>query len=282
LVANSTSSVVEFEDPPTDSAHQTSFTFGVEEPGLRFVGRKTALVELIEMLVNDRRDDIIEDFVLKILSCGKYGRKYTWLFGISLTTLISSVRSMLKRLKQPSRDSEVKSLSESVEGTIERSDKRRWIFMIDNVDENRSAAETVVTVLVKLVNFKTSIKLGFRHRFSSSGVNVEVETFPDEDAQTYVNDSLPVQKITKRLLYLCLELLNHSLALRQAVDYKRCYQFPSVSENYRISNTGDANELALSESSSNSIRSSGIVVLHFYMNWTLYSRFDKVTIGGHC
>jgi hypothetical protein len=67
--------------------------------------------------------------------------------------------------------------------------------------------------------------------------------------KTYVNESLAAQKITKRLLYLCVELLNHSLARRQAVDYKRCYQFPSVSENYRISNTGDANELALGESS---------------------------------
>jgi energy-coupling factor transporter ATP-binding protein EcfA2 len=224
-----------------------AFAFGTEEPRLRFVGRKKELNELTAALKCDTerlwvvagpggmgKSQLMKQFLSNI----KHEHNYVWLLGESVQTLSSSINSLFKRLQLLDNGREGQSFSEPIQGTVEYirncSNKRPWTFVIDNVDENHSAAKTFVTALVKLSNVKIFITSGLRHIVGGSGVIVEVKPLSDEDAQSFVNNSLLPNQRPELVSKLCMTLQNHLLALSQAVDYIRNAQSTSVKGNYSI------------------------------------------------
>jgi ABC-type cobalamin/Fe3+-siderophores transport system ATPase subunit len=223
------------------------FSFGVEEPKLRFVGRKKELNELTAALKCDTerlwvvagpegmgKSQLMKQFLNNI----KHEHNCVWLLGESVQTLSSSVNSLFKRLQILDHGSEGQMFSEPMQGTVEYirncSNKRPWTFVIDNVDENHSTAITVVTALVKLSNIKIFITSRLRHIVGGSGVIMEVKPLSDEDAKSFVNNSLPPNQRPELVSNLCMTLQNHPLALSQAVDYIRNEQSTSVKEHYSI------------------------------------------------
>jgi ABC-type cobalamin/Fe3+-siderophores transport system ATPase subunit len=223
------------------------FSFGVEEPRLRFVGRKKELDELKAAVTCDTeriwviagpggigKSQLMKQFLSEV----KNENNSVWLLGESVKTLSSSVDLLFRRLNPIDNVGEGKSFSDPIQGIIEHirncSNKRSWIFIIDNVDEDHSAARTVVTALLKNSNVKIFITSRLRHIVGGSGVIVEVKPLSVEDAQSYVYNSLPGNENPELVSGLCETLQNHPLALSQAVDYIRNEQYTSVNENYNI------------------------------------------------
>jgi ABC-type cobalamin/Fe3+-siderophores transport system ATPase subunit len=222
-------------------------SFGVEEPRLRFVGRKKELDELTAALQCDTerlwvvagpggmgKSQLMKQFLNNI----KHKHNCVWLLGESVQTLSSSVNFLFKKLQIIDHGREGQSFPEPIQGTVEYirncSNKRTWIFVIDNVDENHSAAKRVVFALVKLSNVKIFITSRLRHIVGGSGKIVEVKPLSDEDAQSFVNNSLSPNQRPELVSNLCMTLQNHPLALSQAVDYIRSEQSASVKEHYSI------------------------------------------------
>jgi ABC-type cobalamin/Fe3+-siderophores transport system ATPase subunit len=245
LVSNNTSTLVQLQHPPTDSAHEPSFTFGVEEPRLRFVGRKKELNELTAALKCDTerlwlvtgpggmgKSQLMKTFVSQV----KNENNCVWLHGESVNILSSSVHSLFRRLLAV--DKEDKSCSDSMKGIVEHirncPNKRPWIFIIDNVDEQHPEAEKVVSALIRLSNIKVFVTSRLRHIFGGSGEIVEVKPLSDEDAHSYVNESLLRVQSPELVSDLCVTLQNHPLALSQAVDYIKSQQRSSINDNYSI------------------------------------------------
>jgi hypothetical protein len=244
VVANPTSSsLLQLEDPLTNSA----FTFGVREPRLRFVGRRKELDELTAALTCDSERLWVvagtggigkSQLMKKFVNQAKGEKNCVWLFGESVGSLSASVLSLFVRLGLSNEYTKRASLYEQMQDIAEHihhsSNKRPWIFIIDNVDENHSAAEIVVTTLLQLANVKTFVTSRLRHIFGGSCALVEVKALADEDAHIYVNDRLPANQSPELVLELCVTLQNHPLALSQAVDYIRSEQLSSVNENYSL------------------------------------------------
>jgi ABC-type cobalamin/Fe3+-siderophores transport system ATPase subunit len=247
VVSNYISTFKQFQDPQSNSEHQPPFTFGLEEPRLRFVGRKKELDELKAALTcHIERLWVLagpggmgkSQLMKQFLSNVRCENNCVWLFGESAQTLSSSVDSLLRRLQLQYPDRGLSLFLDPLRGTVEHirnfPNKLPWIFIIDNVDEDHSAARTVATALVKLSNVKTFVTSRLRHIVGGSGVLVEVKPLSDQDAQKYVNDSLAKPQSTKTVLELCATLQNHPLGLSQAVDYIRSEQMSTVKEHYSI------------------------------------------------
>jgi hypothetical protein len=247
VVSNSISTLVQLPDPPRNSAHQPPFTFGVEEPKPRFVGRKEELDELKAALTCDTerlwlvtgpggmaKSQLMKQFVSQVQS----ENNCVWLLGKSARTLSSSVDLFFRRLHLASYYPEDKSLSDPMQPVIEHirncASKRPWIFIIDNVEEQHTEAKKVILALIALSNVKVFVTSRLRHIFGGSSVIVEVKPLSGEDAQSFVNQSLTRFQSPELALDLCVTLQNHPLALSQAVDYIRCEQSSSVNEKYNI------------------------------------------------
>jgi energy-coupling factor transporter ATP-binding protein EcfA2 len=223
------------------------FSFGVEEPRLRFVGRKKEIDELTAALqCNTEQLWLVtgpggmgkSQLMKKFVSQVKNENNCVWLHGASVQILSSSVDSLFRRLKLTSDDREDNSLSDRIqciaEYILNRSNKRPWIFVIDNVDEQHSVAKKVISALISLSNVKTFVTTRLRGIFGGSGVIIELKQLSDEDAQTYVNDSSPQIQSPELVTILCQKLQNHPLALSQAVDYIKNERSTSVNERYNI------------------------------------------------
>jgi hypothetical protein len=249
VVANNVSTLVQFNSPPTNIAFQNLFTFGVEEPINRFVGRKKELTELKAALTCgiERRWLVVgsggmgkSQLMKKFLFDNRNENNCVWLHGESVPTLSSSVDSLFRKIQHQDRDSVNSSITHHIHAIVHyirtRSNRRPWIFIIDNVDENHSAARTVVTALVRLSNVKTFVTSRLRNIFGGSAVIVEVKPLSVEDAQSYVNKFLPKNRSPELVSQLCVTLQNHPLALSQAVDYIVIEQLFSVNENFSIEN----------------------------------------------
>jgi hypothetical protein len=229
--------------------HRPAFAFGVEEPRLRFVGRKKELNELKAALSCDTerlwlvagpggmgKSQLMKKFISQV----KNETNCIWLLGESARSLSLSMTSLsiqMGFLHQERAGVPAGFLLTVIVANIRNSlNGRHWIFVIDNIDEKYSEAEEVVSTLLTLSNVKTFVTSRLRHIFGGTSIIIEVKPLSDEDAQTYVNESLPKQRSTKLVLDLCATLQNHPLALSQAVDYIRCAQLSSTNENYSIEN----------------------------------------------
>jgi hypothetical protein len=250
VINNRTSSSLKLQHSPTNCACGPPFTFGVEEPRLRFVGRKKELNELkaalscgtqLLWLVAGPGGMGKSQLMKKFLFDVKNENNCVWLHGENTASLQNSVNSLGKKLEVPNvdRNDGGNSISSQLFAILEiiRSllNNRTWIFVIDNIDENHCTADTVITTLMQRSNIKTFVTSRLRNVVGGSPVLVEVKQLSDEDAQTFIHDSLPIQQSSERVSELCTTLQNHPLALNQAIDYIKQEQLSSTNENYCIS-----------------------------------------------
>jgi hypothetical protein len=249
VINNRTSSSLKLQHSPTNCACGPPFTFGVEEPRLRFVGRKKELNELkaalscgtqLLWLVAGPGGMGKSQLMKKFLFDVKNENNCVWLHGENTASLQNSVNSLGKKLEVPNvdRNDGGNSISSQLFAILEiiRSllNNRTWIFVIDNIDENHCTADTVITTLMQRSNIKTFVTSRLRNVVGGSPVLVEVKQLSDEDAQTFIHDSLPIQQSSERVSELCTTLQNHPLALNQAIDYIKQEQLSTTNENYCI------------------------------------------------
>jgi energy-coupling factor transporter ATP-binding protein EcfA2 len=219
------------------------------EPRLRFVGRKKELHELTAALACDTerfwliagpggigKSQLMKKFVCQV----QKETNCVWLRGESEQSLKLSVISLCVRLGVSNQVTEDIATQNSIQHIVEHirdsENKRLWVFIIDNIDEDHAEAGNVVTALIALSNIKIFATSRIRHIFGGSCVLLEVKPLSDEDAQSYVNNSLPTNQSPELVLDLCVTLQNHPLALSQAVDYIRSEQLSSTNEKYSIEN----------------------------------------------
>jgi predicted transcriptional regulator len=243
VINNRTSSSLKLQHSPTNCACGPPFTFGVEEPRLRFVGRKKELNELkaalscgtqLLWLVAGPGGMGKSQLMKKFLFDVKNENNCVWLHGENTASLQNSVNSLGKKLHQHNiiqetlpdvaQNSGENSISSQLNPILDSIstllNERPWIFVIDNIDETYDAAKTVINTLIQrsyIISFVTS---RLRNIVGGSyDAIVEVKQLSDEDAQTFIHRSLQCTCSSERVSELCTTLQNHPLALNQAVDY---------------------------------------------------------------
>jgi ABC-type cobalamin/Fe3+-siderophores transport system ATPase subunit len=247
VVSINISTSLQLLDAPTNTALPPSFSFGVQEPRLRFVGRNKELDELQAALKWDTerlwlvtgpggmgKTQLMKYFISQV----KNENNCVWLLGESERSLNESIISLSNRLGLSNLYTECTTFTQRTQGIADyirnSSNRQPWIVVIDNVDEKHSDTETVVSALINLSNVRTFVTSRLRHIFGGSCKIVEVRGLTDEEAKSFVNKSLPTNQSSKLELDLCSTLQNHPLALSQAVDYIRSEQLSSINANYSI------------------------------------------------
>jgi len=225
---------------PESSTKQISF--GVEDPVRDFIGRKDKLKEL-DGLIEDGMHSAVVISGLGGMGKSELVRKYLlqnksnvsichWVNGESAETLRSSFEQFAAYLNVPTTDKQndkplqlyytVNSILNQVKENINLLDKRKYIIVIDNVDD---LYDDFIKVTKQLCSYSRSIVIiTSRRLFLLEGQSefMELSEWTKEDAVEYVNQRLnSQQQMDSDVDLLCSTLLCDPLALSQAVAYIR-------------------------------------------------------------